>query len=131
MNALASRLGLTGTSFTNVHGLDSPGHYTTARDLAIATQYAYGLPEFAQIVGTGRYNAVGSRTLELKNFSLFLYSYPDANGVKSGYTVTAGDTLVASASRGGQQLLVVLLNTPAYENEAALLMDWGFASLGY
>jgi D-alanyl-D-alanine carboxypeptidase (penicillin-binding protein 5/6) len=130
LNALAARLGLANTSFSTVHGLDAPGEYTSARDLATLTQHAFGLPEFGSIVSSTRYTVSGSRTYEIKNFSLFLYSYPYADGVKSGYTVTAGDTLVASASRGGVRVIVVLLNTPEYENEAALLMDWAFAALG-
>ena len=45
MNDKAHRLGLTGTHFENPHGLDSPNHYSTARDLAILAAYAMKNPQ--------------------------------------------------------------------------------------
>ena len=50
MNAKAAALGLTDTHFTNPHGLDAPGHYTSARDLATLGRYAMRNPEFRRIV---------------------------------------------------------------------------------
>ena len=52
MNDKAHRLGLTGTHFENPNGLDSPGHYSTARDLAILAAYAMKNPIFVQTVST-------------------------------------------------------------------------------
>ena len=51
MNEKAVELGLKGTHFANSHGLDAPGHYTTAADLAVLGRYAMTKPKFREIVG--------------------------------------------------------------------------------
>ena len=52
MNDKAAELGCTGTHFANPHGLFDENNYTTARDMAIISEYAMSIPEFAEIVGT-------------------------------------------------------------------------------
>jgi D-alanyl-D-alanine carboxypeptidase len=52
MNDKARLLGLTGTNFENPNGLDSPNHYSTARDLAVLASYAMANPIFAKTVST-------------------------------------------------------------------------------
>jgi D-alanyl-D-alanine carboxypeptidase (penicillin-binding protein 5/6) len=126
MNALAERLGLRETHFSNPHGLSARGHLTSARDLAVLSRYAMSLPEFARIVGTAQWTAEGSRTIALYNINSFLFSYAGADGLKTGYTRSAGSTLAASARRGSQRLFVILLNAPLRESDAHALMDWAF-----
>ena len=46
MNDKARVLGLSGTHFVNPNGLDAPGHYSTARDLAVLAAYAMENPVF-------------------------------------------------------------------------------------
>lgn len=126
MNALVARLGLAGTHFENPHGLDADGHVSSAYDLAMLARYGMALPEFAATVGVPGWTAVGSRELKLNNVNRFLRSYPDADGVKTGFTEDAGRTLVASASRDGRRLYVVLLDAPDRFGDAAALLDWAF-----
>ena len=40
MNKKANELGLVNTHFESPHGLDSDGHYTTAYELALLSDYA-------------------------------------------------------------------------------------------
>jgi D-alanyl-D-alanine carboxypeptidase len=126
MNALAARLGLADTHFANPHGLGSRGHATSARDLAVLSRYAMSLPQFARIVGAASWQASGSRTIPLSNINSFLFTYTGADGLKTGYTRSAGLTLAASAVRGDRRLFVVLLNAPQRESDAIALMDWAF-----
>ena len=128
MNALAERLGLWDTHFANPHGLGAPDHLTSARDMAMLSRYAMSLPGFPDLVGASSWLAAGSRQIPLYNINTFLFTYPGADGLKTGYTRRAGLTIVASATRGGHRVYVVLLNAPQREADAYALMDWAFAS---
>jgi len=66
MNDKAHRLGLRDTHFENPNGLDSPNHYSTARDLAVLTAYAMENPIFRQTVSTKNVRA-GNRSLQSHN----------------------------------------------------------------
>ncbi|MDA1062301.1 MAG: D-alanyl-D-alanine carboxypeptidase, partial [Chloroflexi bacterium] len=127
MNALVDRLGLTETRFANPHGLDAQGHLASAYDLAMLARYGMALPAFAETVGAPDWTTVGNRQLTLRNVNRFLASYPDADGVKTGFTGNAGRTLAASATRDGRRLYVVLLDAPSRFDDAAALLDWAFA----
>jgi D-alanyl-D-alanine carboxypeptidase len=128
MNALAERLGLWDTHFANPHGLGARDHFTSARDLAMLSRYAMTVPGFADLVATPSWTANGSRGIALGNINTFLFNYPGADGLKTGYTRRAGPTLAASATRAGHRLFVVLLNAPARESDAYALMDWAFSA---
>ena len=131
MNGLMWRLGLSGTTFTDPHGLGGPGHAATAYDLAMLARYAMSLPEFAQIAGTRSYTANGSNLIEMRNSNRFMGDYATADGVKNGFTEEAGRTLVASATRDGHRVFVVLLNAPNSYRDAAALYDWVFTVYGW
>ena len=126
MNTLLHRLGLEDSNFENPHGLDEAGHHASAYDLAMLARYGMTLPEFESVVGETYWTAQGSRTLTMHNGNHLLGSYPDADGVKTGFTDEAGLTLVASATREGRRLFVVLLDAPNRFDEARWLLDWAF-----
>jgi serine-type D-Ala-D-Ala carboxypeptidase (penicillin-binding protein 5/6) len=128
MNALAARLGLEQTRFQNAHGLSARNHFSSAEDLAFLARHAMSIPEFRQIVGTDAHVASGTRSLEFTNLNPFLQIYPGADGVKTGYTWRSGRTMLASATRDGHRVYVVLLNAPEMEKDAQALMDWAFTS---
>jgi D-alanyl-D-alanine carboxypeptidase (penicillin-binding protein 5/6) len=128
MNALARRLQLDDTRFVNPHGLSARSHLSSARDLGVLARYAMNIPKFREIVATPAHTASGSRTIELKNVNPFLHISPGADGVKTGYTWRSGRTMLASATRDGHRLYVVLLNAPEMEKDAQALMDWAFNS---
>ncbi len=126
MNAFLVRLGLKDSHFVNPHGLDATGHVTSAYDLAMVARYGMTIPTFSKVVGAPQWTATGSRTINLPNVNGFLSSYPGADGVKTGFTDAAGRTLVASATKNGRRIIVVLLNDDARYEDAAKLMDWAF-----
>ncbi len=131
MNAKARELGMVNTNFTNSHGLPDNNHYTTAYDLAMLSAYALRNPQFRAIVSTTRISIADERTGAPRiwyNKNRMLEIYPGADGVKTGWTRAAGHCLVASASRSGQRLVAVVLNSPDDWGETASLLDYGFAN---
>lgn len=123
MNDKAYRLGLTGTNFENPNGLDSPNHYSTARDLAVLTAYAMQNPIFAQTVSTKSVR-VGERNLQ--NHNKLLWRLDGADGVKTGFTKAAGRILVSSARRDGRRLICVTINDGNDWADHQLLLEDGF-----
>ena len=112
MNRRAEELGLTNTQYRNPSGLDAPGHYSSARDLATLAAHALENEDFADIVsqqemrmafGNPPYNHSIYTTNKL------LERYPPAIGVKTGYTEDAGLCLVTAAEQDGTRLIVVTL----------------------
>ena len=123
MNDRARSLGLTGTHFSNPCGLDHPDHYSTARDLAVLTACAMENPIFAKTVSTKTVRITG-RTLT--NHNKLLWRVEGADGVKTGYTKTAGRILVSSASRQGRRLIAVTIDDPDDWKDHADLLGRGF-----
>ena len=137
MNQRAAELGLTSTSFANPHGLDEPGHYTSATDLLAMTRVAMEDPEFAEVARMDAYvfppAPDGSPRLA-QSTNLMLGDYPGMIGVKTGFTNQALLTFVAGAERDGRRLYVVLLGsdgTRAHFADARLLLDYAFQSMPY
>ena len=124
MNDKAHALGLQNTHFENPNGLDSPGHYSTARDLAVLAAYAMENPIFYKTVSTKNVTA-GSR--HLRNHNKLLWLVEGAEGVKTGYTKAAGRILVSSATRNGRRLICVTLNDPDDWADHASLLEKGFS----
>lgn len=124
MNDKAHRLGLTGTHFENPNGLDSPGHYSTARDMAVLAAYAMENPIFARTVSTKTVTA-GNRSL--RNHNKLLWRVEGADGVKTGFTKAAGRILVSSASRQGRRLVAVTMNDPDDWQDHQKLLEDGFS----
>jgi D-alanyl-D-alanine carboxypeptidase len=124
MNDKARLLGMTNSHFENPNGLDSPGHYSTARDLGILTAYAMKNPIFAKTVST-KSVTIGARVLQ--NHNKLLWQVEGADGVKTGFTKAAGRILVSSAQREGRRLICVTMNAPDDWNDHRHLLEDGFA----
>lgn len=113
MNRRAEELGLTNTQYRNPSGLDAPGHYSSARDLATLAAHALENEDFADIVSQQEMrmafgNPPYNRSIYTTN--KLLERYPPAIGVKTGYTEDAGLCLVTAAEQDGTRLIVVTLN---------------------
>lgn len=134
MNALMEEIGAYGTNFVNPSGLPDPEQYTTASDMAKLARYAMGNSTFRTIVSTRSMPWTGQEwTSKLENHNRMLVDYPGATGIKNGYTVAAGNTLVGSAERDGMSLIGVVLKAPSKEKayaDMAAMLDYGFANYG-
>lgn len=123
MNDKARILGLSGTHFENPNGLDSPGHYSTARDLAVLAAYAMKNPIFYKTVSAKNVK-VGERYLT--NHNKLLWKLEGADGVKTGFTKAAGRILVSSATRQGRRIIGVTIDAPDDWNDHCQLLNEGF-----
>ena len=124
MNDMARMLGLRNTHFQNPHGLDAEEHYSTAADLAKLARYAMNNPVFQKTVST-KTVTVGER--HLRNHNKLLWLYPEADGVKTGYTKAAGRILVSSAVRDNRRLVAVTIDDPNdWQDHKKLLTDGFF-----
>lgn len=124
MNDKARVLGLNNTHFENPNGLDSPGHYSTARDLAKLASYAMENPVFYKTV-SAKNVTVGDRYLH--NHNKLLWLVEGADGVKTGFTKAAGRALVSSATREDRRIIAVTLNDPNDWREHQAFLEEGFA----
>jgi len=129
MNAKAQLLGATHSHFVNPNGLPMPGQYSTARDLAIIARAAYANPTIRSIVCLPQlvFRYANGRTRELENTNKVLKRLPFCNGMKTGYTEAAGHCLIASGSRPGRDVIVVVLGDTksGVWTDAASLLSWG------
>jgi len=132
MNAKAATLGMADTHFANPIGLDDPAHYTSSADLARASaELIRRFPDVAAIAATPSLTLPATAThhaYALYNLNELVRKYPGATGLKTGWTGHAGGCLIATATRDGRHLMVVLLASPRIFDEAAALLDYGFAS---
>ena len=132
MNAKAAQLGLVDTHVVNPIGLDDPDQYASTADLARASiELTTRFPVVAAIASMPSLTLPATATHHayvLYNLNQLIRTYPGATGLKTGWTGRAGGCLIATASRGGRHLLVVVMGSPSIFNEAASLLDYGFAS---
>ena len=130
MNDRARKMGLNNTSFDNPHGLDSEGHYTTARDLAIIASVALKNDCFLKIVSTYKKTfATEERSRTYVNHNKLLWMYDGCIGVKTGFTKKSGRCLVAAAERDGLRFITVTLDAPSDWSDHTKMLDYGFDSL--
>ena len=129
MNAAAKELGMRNTVFRNPHGLPARGHYTTARDLAVLAKAIIAqFPDFYSLYAERQFSYNG---IVQSNRNALLWRDPSVDGMKTGYTDSAGYCLVTSAQRGGMRLIAVVLGapTPRVRNDGAQkLLEYGFAN---
>jgi len=130
MNAKAAALDLLNTHYVNPHGLDAPGHYTSAADLVSLARYAMRNSLFRDIVGTFTAKVRSDRyTHVLTSHNTLLKTYPGAEGVKTGNTNHAGFSMVFAAKRNGVELIGAVMGAASEGDRARqvkVLFDWGF-----
>ncbi|MEX2532414.1 MAG: serine hydrolase [Nitriliruptoraceae bacterium] len=126
MRAEAQRLGITGAVIDDPSGLADSNRFS-ARQLAIIADAVLDEPTLKAAVAKKSF-ALGTRPA-LPNRNLLINRYPEATGIKTGFTTRAGNALVASAERDGRELIAVVLgagNDPARFVRAEQLLDYGF-----
>ena len=136
MNAKAAAIGATNTHATSPSGLDGPGGsgWTTPHDLAAIFRAAMANPVFAEITAQPvAMFPTDTGDKPLVNQDELLVRYPGAIGGKTGFTDAARKTFVGAADRGGRRLVIAMMygliheGGPTYWDQAAMLLDWGFA----
>lgn len=136
MNEEARRLGAFQTYAATPSGLDGPGQFTSAYDLALIARPLFEREDFLRYVATERADIPPQppqdpRGFEIQNQNGLLHNYPGAVGGKTGYTDLARHSFVGVAQRDGRRLVVTLLGAEARPlrgwQQAAALLDWGFA----
>jgi len=131
MNRQAAAWGLKNTRFENVTGMPERGHHSSARDIAVvASKIIAEHPQFYPLYSMRQYTY---NHIKQDNRNLLLGRDPSVDGMKTGYTETAGYCLVASSVRdmpnGRRRLLSVVLGTESREARAAesqKLLAWGW-----
>lgn len=129
MNARAKQLGCTGTTFNNPNGLNDPLHKTTARDLATMARAAMQYPLFREVVKKRRYTiqrSMQKQDVLLVSKNKYLNEDASADGIKTGWTVPAGQCYVGSATRDGRQVITVVLASEHWKDDHASLLNWAF-----
>jgi serine-type D-Ala-D-Ala carboxypeptidase (penicillin-binding protein 5/6) len=130
MNAEAAKLGMGCTHYSSPSGYFNEYNFSCAADLAVLAHVDLAQPRLASIVRTSKaalpFPIKGGKLYLYNNNPLLIYGYPGATGLKTGYTIEAGDCLVASAERHGVRLGVVLLHSPDAGTQASQLLNRGF-----
>jgi serine-type D-Ala-D-Ala carboxypeptidase (penicillin-binding protein 5/6) len=138
MSTMATGLGALDTSVRNPSGLDAPGQFTSAYDLALFGRAGLARQDFRDYVTTVRAQFPGKMAKHgkaRKSFAIYtqdrlLLNYAGAIGVKTGWTTKARGTFIGAATRHGHTLIATVLHTKfsSWEESRALLA-WGFANL--
>ncbi|MBR2515716.1 MAG: D-alanyl-D-alanine carboxypeptidase [Halomonas sp.] len=127
MNQHATRLGMNNTNFQNATGLPGDNHYSTARDMALLSQYIINdYPEHYAIYSERTFTFSG---IDQPNRNRLLWRDPTVDGLKTGWTTEAGYGLVASAKRDDMRLISVVMGTNSEEaraQETQKLLSYGF-----
>ena len=122
MNATAREIGMEHSSFANPNGLDHEDHYSTARDMARLACAAVENETLVRMAST-RSVTIGGRTMT--NHNKLLNQIEGCIGLKTGYTMAAGRTLVSCVERNGQRLVAVTLQDGNDWADHAALYDYG------
>lgn len=109
MNAKAMQLGLSDTHFVNPHGLDEPGHVSSARDVTALVRYALGIPFIRDALSRSSVSLPGGRTFASTDD--LLVSWPPLVGGKTGHTRAAGWSQTAAAQRGATTVYGAVLGS--------------------
>nr|WP_224750353.1 D-alanyl-D-alanine carboxypeptidase family protein [Halomonas sp. ML-15] len=127
MNQHAQRLGLHNTSFANATGLPDPEQYSSARDMALLSQYIINdYPEHYAIYAERYFDF---NDIRQPNRNRLLWRDATVDGLKTGWTTEAGYGLVASAKRDDMRLISVVMGTSSEEaraQETQKLFSYGF-----
>ncbi len=127
MNQEAQRLGMKDTHFMNTTGLPHPDHYTSAHDLTLlAAAIIRDFPEFYPLYSLKEYTY---NNITQPNRNRLLWLDPHVDGMKTGWTRTAGYCLITSAKRDKRRLISIIMGTKSAgerSKESQRLLNYGF-----
>ena len=131
MNERFKELGASNTNFVNAHGLDAEGHYSTARDMATIARELLKhekILEYTSIYEEYLEKNDGTKTW-LVNTNKLVRFYDGVDGLKTGFTETAGYCLTATAKKDNFRLISVVMGEDSSENRSSdtvKLLNYGF-----
>lgn len=131
INKRLKEIGANNTTFVNAHGLDAEGHVSTARDMATIAYNLLKHPkilEFTSIYEEYLEKNDGSKTW-LVNTNKLVRFYEGADGLKTGFTNTAGYCLTATAKKGNLRLISVVMGEETTEKrseDTVKMLNYGF-----
>ena len=136
MNMYAEALGMKNTNFTNSSGLEHEDHYSSALDIAILAgkiinefpEYFYYYSQQTYAFDQAKDMKTGEPILQY-NRNKLLRRDSSVDGMKTGYTKSAGYCLVATAMRDGRRLIAVVTGAKSPDernNAATALLNYGF-----
>ena len=127
MNQYAQRIGMKASHFLNATGLPAEGHVTTARDLALLGRAL--IRDFPEAYSYNKIKELTVGNITQPNRNLLLWRDASVDGIKTGHTRAAGYCLMASAQRGDQRLISVVMGSTSEAQRARdsqALLNWGF-----
>lgn len=130
MNRKAAQLGMKDSSFVTPSGLDADAHYATAYDMALLGAAVLERADLRAICRQKQAQVPvmqPTRTLYVKNHNRLLSLYPEAIGLKTGFTKKAGRCLVSAAERDGVTLVAVTLSAPNDWQDHQAMLEYGFS----
>ncbi len=135
MNDRAKGLGMEHTNFVNCNGLDTDGHETTARDIALMSrELILNYPQIFDYTQIWMDNithvtAKGESEFGLSNTNKLIRQYEYATGLKTGSTSQAKFCLSATGAKDGIQMIAVVMAEPDAKSrtkDAIKLLNYGF-----
>ena len=131
MNSKAKELGLKNTNFKDSTGLDAENHYSSAYDMAIMAKELIKHEKILEFTSTYEdyLRQDTGNSFWLVNTNKLVRYYQGLDGLKTGFTNTAGYCLTATAKRGDMRLITVVMNEPSSEirsKETSSMLDYGF-----
>ena len=127
MNAYAQRIGMKNSNFVNSHGLSEENHYSTARDLALLGRAM--VRDYPEEYAHNKIREFTVGPITQRNRNLLLWRDDSVDGIKTGHHSKAGYCLMASAQRGDQRLISVVMGSTSEAQRATdslALLNWGF-----
>lgn len=131
MNKKARDMGLKNTNFVNACGLDDENHYSSAYDMVMIARELIKHEKILEYTGT--YEEYLRKDSEnpfwLVNTNKLVRYYSGVDGLKTGYTETAGYCITTTASRNGMRLITVVMGEPTSQirnAETTKMLDYGF-----
>jgi D-alanyl-D-alanine carboxypeptidase (penicillin-binding protein 5/6) len=129
MNSTARRMGLVRTRYRNPHGLDEPGHVSSAADSAALLRAALRVPVIRRYAGAARARLSDGRTVE--STDNLIGQVPGFVAGKTGHTMLAGWSQVAFARSSGVGVTAAVLGSPSEaqrDRDLAALLRFGLQS---
>ncbi|NLM58225.1 MAG: D-alanyl-D-alanine carboxypeptidase [Clostridium sp.] len=128
MNKRAKELQMVDTNFTNATGLYDEQQYTTAYDIALLVRHAITKSsKFQKIFSSKAWPWANDGKVLINSNELF-WSYDGVDGGKTGYNEIERQTAITTATRNGQRLIAVVLDSPqgSVYGDSIKILDYGF-----